>query len=171
MRDTQKGNKTMFGLKGDLFIYDPNTKLWSTGADNYRWNFEKGATTTQLIVKLGLSTSEFQAMKGTLPPPRKGEEEGGEPVTLYNNKKIDNNIFAKTATESYNTFNNLNIPGVIFSLETRSGVSKLIQGEETNIINVESGGNSIKIKFGLEDVKAQKAEMKRLNDFLKKYSK
>jgi hypothetical protein len=75
MREAEKGNKTYFGLKGDLFTYDPNTKLWSTGVDNNRWNWEGGATTTQLIVKLGLSTSEFQAMKGELPPPNKKEKE------------------------------------------------------------------------------------------------
>ena len=68
-RESKKGNKTYFGLKGDLFTYDPDTKLWSTSPDNVRFNFEKGATTTQLIVKLGLSTSEFQAFKGKLPPP------------------------------------------------------------------------------------------------------
>tara|TARA_R100000908_G_scaffold64273_1_gene47595 strand:+ start:416 stop:2281 length:1866 start_codon:yes stop_codon:yes gene_type:complete len=167
-REAQKGNKTYFGLKGDFFTYDPNTKLWSSGPDNNRLNFEKGATTTQLIVKLGLSVSEFQAMKGTLPPPGGG---GDKPLALYNNKKINNSIFAKSATESYNTFNNLNISGVIFSLEKRSGVSKIIRGEETNIMNVESGDNSIKINFGLEGVEAQKAEMKKLNDFLKQYSK
>ena len=93
MRDAEKGNKTYFGLKGDFFTYDPDTKLWSTSPDNVRWDFEKGATTTQLIVKLGLNTSEFQAMKGKLPPP------GGFASTLYQNEKIDHTMFGKKYDE------------------------------------------------------------------------
>ena len=163
MRDAEKGNKTYFGLKGDFFTYDPDTKLWSTSPDNVRWNFEKGATTTQLIVKLGLNASEFQAMKGELPPP------GGFPLTLYQNEKIDHTMFGKKYDE---VLNKILVSGKLFSNITFTNVPGKVYGNKDKI-NVETtdSNNSIILDFSLKDADAQKAEMKKLNDFLEEYSK
>ena len=110
MRASEKGQKTYFGLKGDFFNYNPDTKKWTTGIDNTKWNWEGGATTTQLIVKLGLSTSEFQAMKGELPPPgtkKKKEKEKEKTKVPYPKRSITSSNFDTTGNSQYQVLSDL----------------------------------------------------------------